>query len=305
MEIVTNQITSLRRMEKDERWLQDWICDDPSRLGLGNITIKEKELRQYVGKGGRLDILAYNAGIDTFYEIEIMLGECDSDHGFRVLDYWARERLKKPDSKHVAVLVAEDLSGRYKTLLETLPQYLPFIAIELKTLLIKSDPPIGTTFSVIFSQPDELIVKSVDEPDDGKESLSLNDEESWTNSRGADFVNLTKEMHKIVNEKIGTSKLDFSAKSYISLKKGSRCWLPMWPRRDGFYVYIPGGPGGAEDQPSDFHVSASERLAELGITPSWNYKYNAGANPIAFNLPAQFMSHSIVLQILSEAYQFA
>jgi hypothetical protein len=123
--------------------------------------------------------------------------------------------LKRPDSKHVAVLVAEDLSGRYKTLLETLPQYLPFIAIELKTLLIKSDPPIGTTFSVIFSQPDELIVKSVDEPDDGKESLSLNDEESWINSKGIDFVNLTKEMHKIVNEKIGTSKLDFSAKSYI------------------------------------------------------------------------------------------
>lgn len=215
MEIVTNQITSLRRMEKDEKWLQDWICDDPTRLGLGSVTIKEKELRHYVGKGGRLDILAYNAGIDTFYEIEIMLGECDSDHGFRVLDYWARERLKRPDSKHVAVLVAEDLSGRYKTLLETLPQYLPFIAIELKTLLIKSDPPIGTTFSVIFSQPDELIVKSVDEPDDGKESLSLNDEESWINSKGIDFVNLTKEMHKIVNEKIGTSKLDFSAKSYI------------------------------------------------------------------------------------------
>lgn len=303
MEIVTNQITTLRRMEKDERWLQDWISEDPTRLGLGSISIKEKELRQYTGKGGRLDILAYNAGIDTFYEIEIMLGECDSDHGFRVLDYWARERLRKPDSKHVAVLVAEDLSGRYKTLLETLPQYLPFIAIELKTLLIKSDPPIGTTFSVIFSQPDELIVKSVDDPDDGKDSLSLNDEDSWTNTRGQEFVNTAKEMHRIVNEKIGPSKLDFSAKSYISLKKGSRCWLPMWPRKDGFYTYIPGGTGGAEDQPTDFFSKVKERLAEIGIEPTWTYKYNAGANPIAFNLPNQYISHSIIIELLTEAYQ--
>jgi hypothetical protein len=62
-------------------------------LGLGNVAIKAKELRHYTGKGGRLDILAYNSALDTYYEIEIMLGECDADHGFRVLDYWARERI--------------------------------------------------------------------------------------------------------------------------------------------------------------------------------------------------------------------
>lgn len=30
------------------------------------------------------------------------------------------------------MLVAEDLSGRYKSVIETLPQFLPFIEIEIK-----------------------------------------------------------------------------------------------------------------------------------------------------------------------------
>jgi hypothetical protein len=44
-------------------------------------------------------------------------------------------------------------------------------------------------------------------------------------------------------------------------------------------VYIPGGPGGAEDQPSDFYGRVKESLRELGIEPSWTFKYNAGAKP--------------------------
>lgn len=34
----------------------------------------------------------------------------------------------------MAVLVAEDLSGRYQTVIETLSQFLPFIGIEIKVL---------------------------------------------------------------------------------------------------------------------------------------------------------------------------
>lgn len=57
---------------------------------ISNVVIKDKELRHYSGGGGRQDILAYNPALDTYYEIEAMLGECDADHRFRVLDYWAR-----------------------------------------------------------------------------------------------------------------------------------------------------------------------------------------------------------------------
>ena len=285
MDIKNSVAATLRQIGKDERWLQEWIIEDPKRLGIGNVTIKAKELRHYVGKGGRLDILAYNATIDTYYEVEIMLGECDPDHGFRVLDYWARERLRLPNSRHVAVLVAEDLTGRYKTVIEALTQHVPLIAVELKTLQLDTDPPIATTFAVVFSQPDDLEIRPADEPEK-TEGFLPNDEETWRANR-PEFTDSAKIMYKTCLEKIGPTTIDFSAKSYIALKKGKRAWLPMWPRQDGFYTYIPRGPGGSEDQPNDFFAWVKDTLAELNIEPSWSFKYNAGANPIAFTISRQ------------------
>lgn len=164
MEIVDASCTTLRAISKDEAWLHRWIMERPSRLGLGDLEIKSAELTQYRNGGGRLDILAYRPQLDTYYEIEVMLGECDADHGFRTLDYWARERQRRPNAKHVAVIVAEDLSGRYKTVIETLPQFLPFIGIELKVLRLPYGDEVATIQASIVAQPDDLILPSADEP---------------------------------------------------------------------------------------------------------------------------------------------
>jgi hypothetical protein len=303
MEIKNAAVTTLKAIGKDEKWLQDWLVEDPKRLGIGSVVIKAKELRHYTGKGGRLDILAYNASLDTYYETEVMLGECDADHGFRVLDYWARERLRYPNSRHVAVLIAEDLAGRYQTVVETLTQHLPLIAVELKTYQLNTDPPVATTIPIVFAQPDDIILKPADEPEK-TEGLVPNDEATWQ-ANYPDFTEAAKIMHKLCLEKVGPTAIDFSAKSYVSLKKGKRAWWPMWPRQDGFYVYIPGGSGGAEDQPSDFFAQVKESLAELGIEPSWSFKYNAGANPIAFQVPKHLLTHSKILELLKMAYELA
>jgi hypothetical protein len=216
----------------------------------------------------RLDILAYDAALDTYYEVEVMLGECDADHGFRTLDYWARERLHSPNARHVAVLVAENLAGRYSTVIETLSQYVPLIAVEIRTLVLNSDPPLATTFPVIVSrQPDDLVLRPADEPESKDDGVAAHDEASWLSER-EEFTRFAREMHRLCNEKIGPSTIDFSAKSYIALKKGRRAWLPMWPRKDGAYVYIPGGAGGTVDQPSDFFVRVQAELAPLEIEPS-------------------------------------
>ncbi len=305
MEIVGNKFTTLRNVGKNEQWLQKWIVDDPTRLGLGSITIKSYELKQYVAKGGRLDILAYRADVDTYYEIEVMLGECDSDHGFRTLDYWARERLRNPNARHIAVLVAEDLSGRYQTVIETLPQFLPFIGIEIRTLRLEYETDLATTFATIVAQPDDLILDAGDEPDERAAGVTPRDEEWWKSNAGENYVQVVREIARLCGENVGPSRVDFSAQSYISLKKGRRCWLPIWPRRDSVSVYLPGGPGGADDQPSDFFIRIKEKLNPLGIEPSWTYRYNGGANPIAFNVPNQHTSNSIIQEILYEAYQHA
>ena len=305
MSIVDNATSTLRAQGKDEKWLQEWIKEKPSRLGLGNVRIDHVELRQYGRRGGRLDILAYSPALDTYYEIELMLGECDADHGFRTLDYWARERLRHPNSRHVAVLVAEDLSGRYRTVIDTLPEFLPFIGIELQTLVMHGDAGVATIVPTVVAQPDDLLVKPPDEPVSSPDSASPRDEEWWEGNTTETYMAGVRELAALCNERIGESRVDYSAVSYISLKKGRRCWLPMWPRKEGMYVHIPGGPDGSVDEPSSFFHSVQEKLAPLGIEPSWTWKYNMGANPVGFVLQRDQVSHTVVLEVLRQAYELA
>lgn len=302
--IVDNKQITLREAGKDEYWLQDWISEKTSRLGLGNFEIIAQELTQYKRKGGRLDILGYSKDINTYYEIEVMLGECDSDHGFRTLDYWARERVKHPNSLHYAVLVAENLQGRYKTLIETLPQFLPFIAVEIRTLELITDDGVkqATAYAEIIAQPDELIDSGgITAIAEGK-GISPRDEDWWRETAGDSFVNRVQEMAVFCEENVGPSRIDYTASSYISLKKGRRAWLPMWSRVDGFYVYLPDDGSGTVDEPSDRFRRIQEQLKPLGIEASWAYGYNAGANPIGFHLPSKLMKHEVILELLKESY---
>jgi hypothetical protein len=306
MQIVENSYTTLKAIGKDESWLQSWITDKPSRLGLGDLSIKRCELTHYKNKGGRLDILAYRGDLDTYYEIEIMLGECDSDHGFRTLDYWARERLRNPNARHIAVLVSEDLSGRYKTVIETLPQFLPFIGIEIRVLKLEFAEELATIQTDIVVQPDDLIIEFGDEPDNQAKSNSPKDRDWWEAKANPVFLNTVDTLAKFCIENVGPSRIDYAAQSYISLKKGRRCWLPMWPRSNGVYVYIPGGEDGAEDAPSNFFSRVKENLETAGLEqPNWTYKYNAGANPIAFAITSDKATHSLISEILAEAYDLA
>ena len=51
----------LRDLGYDEIWLQNWLAEDPARLGLGQVKILAQELTQ--PSGGSLDILASNEDI--------------------------------------------------------------------------------------------------------------------------------------------------------------------------------------------------------------------------------------------------
>jgi len=68
----------IRDAGKDEKWLQDRIQEDPSILGLGDLTVIERERQQI--SGGRIDFLMYNPDDGVRYEIEIMLGKLDEGH---------------------------------------------------------------------------------------------------------------------------------------------------------------------------------------------------------------------------------
>ena len=47
----------LRDVEKDERWLQEKISEDPAILGLGDLVVLQRGKTQ--SSGGRIDFLMY------------------------------------------------------------------------------------------------------------------------------------------------------------------------------------------------------------------------------------------------------
>ena len=113
----------------DESWLQDQIHKHPGCLGLGeNLQAVAKELPQ--PGGGRLDLLLEDPEDDSFYEVEVMLGETDPSHIMRIIEYWDNEKRRRPTHRHYAVVVAESVTSRFFNVIQLIGRSVPFIAVQ-------------------------------------------------------------------------------------------------------------------------------------------------------------------------------
>jgi hypothetical protein len=99
--------------EFNEKWLQGQITQDAGLLGLGDLVLKDVERRQ--PRAGRLDVLLSDPETSTRYEIEIQLGATDESHIIRTLEYCDNERRRFPQYEHIAVIIAEEITGRFQT----------------------------------------------------------------------------------------------------------------------------------------------------------------------------------------------
>jgi hypothetical protein len=120
----------LRDLGLDEKWLQDRIADDPSILGLGDLSIITREKGQ--PSGGRIDMVLFDPEEEGVrYEVEIMLGRLDESHIIRTIEYWDIERQRYPALRHRAVIVAEDITSRFFNVIGLLNRAIPMIAIQM------------------------------------------------------------------------------------------------------------------------------------------------------------------------------
>jgi len=127
----------LRSLGLDEKWLQDQISEDPGILGLGELEIAGREHRQPVG--GRIDFLLRDPEDETYYEVEVMLGELDASHIIRSIEYWDVERQRRPSFTHRAVIVAEHITSRFFNVLRLLNRAVPMIAVQLSAFPIDNN----------------------------------------------------------------------------------------------------------------------------------------------------------------------
>lgn len=130
--------------EGKEKVIQQLIADDPSILGLGPLFLRAKERSQ--PSGGRIDLLLQDESGTSWYEVEVQLGETDPSHIIRTIEYWDRERRRYPDVHHTAVLVAEEINGRFFNVISLFNQSIPIVALKFTTLKQ------GEQFGILFTQ---------------------------------------------------------------------------------------------------------------------------------------------------------
>lgn len=71
-----------------------------------------RDIERRQRNAGRLDMLLSDPESSTRYEVELQFGATDDSH-IRTLEYWGNERRRYPQYEHVAVIVAEEVTGRF------------------------------------------------------------------------------------------------------------------------------------------------------------------------------------------------
>ena len=121
-------------------WCGYWggiiIFDNPSVLGLGDLSPVQREKIQ--PSGGRLDLLLADDN-GTRFEVEIQLGATDPSHIIRTIEYWDTERKRYPQYDHCAVIVAEEITGRFMNVISLFNGAIPLIALRLSAFQQEED----------------------------------------------------------------------------------------------------------------------------------------------------------------------
>lgn len=211
MEFIKPEWVSVRNHpELNERWVQDHIAEDPSILGLGNLILKDRERMQ--PRAGRLDLLLEDADSSRRYEVELQLGTTDESHIIRTIEYWDIERKRYPQYDHCAVIVAEDITGRFLNVISLFNGTIPIIAVQMKAL--KLGDQIALVFTTVL---DEMTLGLDDE-----ESADATDRAYWETTRGTpQTVALADGLLSLIRQFAPGLELKYN-KFYIGLAKGGQ-----------------------------------------------------------------------------------
>ena len=203
----------------NEKWLQDQIAEDPTILGLGNLSLRAKEKVQ--ASGGRLDLLLEDLDADTpkRYECELQLGATDESHIIRTIEYWDLERKRYPQYDHTAVLVAEDVTSRFLNVVHLFNGHIPLIVLKMTAYEVNGE--IALTFTKIL---DEVQLGIPDE-DDNNEPTNRN---YWEKRANKSVLTLTDKLFELVQEVEPHVEMNYN-KYYIGIMRNkvaaNFCWF--------------------------------------------------------------------------------
>jgi hypothetical protein len=208
------QINLKDHPEITERIIQDKIAEDPSIMGLGELILKDKERMQ--PRAGRLDLLFQDPETYKRYEVEIQLGKTDESHVIRTIEYWDIERKRYPQYDHCAVIIAEDITGRFLNVIALFNGFIPLVAIQMKAFKFGDD--IALVFTKVL---DEMQLGLVDEDEEKEVQQISTTREFWVKKTSNETVLLTDKFLEIINETEGNYQFIYT-KSNVRITKNEQ-----------------------------------------------------------------------------------
>jgi len=190
-----------------EKWVEDRIIDDPTLLGLGKLTMIQRQRSQ--PRAGRLDLLLQDLDSKRRYEVELQLGKLDESHLIRAVEYWDIERKRYPQYQHCAVLIAEDITSRFLNVISLFNGAIPLIALQIQAVKV------GSSVSLIFTKVvDELTRGLVD--GDEEDAAAPADRSYWEKNSSIssmtafdNIVSLVKEIDPLITPKFNKVYIGF------------------------------------------------------------------------------------------------
>lgn len=250
MELKTFKRISLKNNPKiNEDMIQNFIFNNPNVLGLGELTAIQREKIQPAG--GRLDILLADDDGNR-YEVEIQLGSTDPSHIIRTIEYWDTEKKRYPQYDHCAVIVAEEITGRFMNVISLFNGSIPLIALQLSAFQT------GDDISLVFTK----IIDRIDLGTDEEEELVTTDRNYWENTKSTKhMMKLVDSIYEDLGDLISGYELKYN-KFYIGLSINgvAKNFMAFRPKKKFIYIEF----RGQED------VEISKTLENEGIDFSYD-----------------------------------
>ena len=220
--VMAQKISLKNHPEIHEDAIQQFIFDNPSVLGLGEISPIRREKVQ--PSGGRLDLLLGDD--EVRYEVEIMLGATDPSHIIRTIEYWDNERKRYPQYDHCAVIVAEEITGRFMNVISLFNGAIPLIALQM------SATKHGDNINLDFVRVIDRITTGSD--DDDSENASR---DYW--AKKTEKMNIVDKIYGVVKEYNSAMELKYK-KSRICISKGDSYFntFLFYPRQKNVKLVI-------------------------------------------------------------------
>jgi hypothetical protein len=213
----------------DERWVQEVIASDPTIIGLGDVSLRDRERIQ--AAGGRLDLLLQEAETKSRYEVEIQLGQTDPSHIIRTIEYWDIERKRYPQYEHTAVIIAEEITSRFLNVISLFNGSIPIIAIQMKAVATEGGA------SLFFTKVLDTVKRGlVDEDEEVNEPA---DRAYWDGLATPKTVKLADMILNLCNEFTAELELSYN-RHYIGFRvDGKACNFAVCrPRKNAMVLAI-------------------------------------------------------------------